>query len=603
MIIKSLLAIIWFSTLLVVQTASAELGSTYVLESSTTGKSSIDHKLTSRSAEVLQARLASLGEPNAGVEQRGNLRIVLTLSRITAETAGMVKQALRQSRLEFRAVDEEAQPGGSIPRDAEILFESSISGPDGKLKRTPYVLKKQAVLSGDIIASAETLPDSYSQPQVYVILNEEGAKSFADITRRMTGRRLAIVVDNNVISAPSIKESISGGKLAITGSFSQQEADDIVAALNSNYLPAELKVISQRDTAVTMFHPPAKSQEIAVEEARLSRLASEHENAVKNADRNVQLYYNNLISKQAYDNAQAAQELAAANARESRQRLKMLQYAARPRFVLDSTPRTVAQKPQSTEPQQPPAPAINAPADDNAVAVVIGIEKYQSLPAADYVSTDAARVRDYLRSMGYQERNIEFLSNERATFSRIRRAFESWLPNRVNPQSRVTVYYAGHGAPDPQSGAAYIVPYDGDPSYLKDTGYPLKQLYERLETLPAKQVIVLIDACFSGAGGRGALAAGARSLVRVEKTAIRGDRLAVLTSTQGTQISTSSPEKKQGIFTYYLLEALQQGKRDLLSAYAYLKPRVEDEAKRLNVEQSPLLSPDAASLKGRFMFW
>lgn len=600
--IKSLLAIICCCTLLVVQTASAELGSTYVLESSTTGKSSIDHKLTSRSAEVLQARLASLGEPNAGVEQRGNLRIVLTLSRITAETAGMVKQALRQSRLEFRAVDEEAQPGGSIPRDAEILFESSISGPDGKLKRTPYVLKKQAVLSGDIIASAETLPDSYSQPQVYVILNEEGAKSFADITRRMTGRRLAIVVDNNVISAPRINESISGGKLAITGSYSQQEADDIVSALSSNYLPAELKVISQRDTAVTMFHPPAKSQEIAAEEARLKRLVSEHEIAEKNANRSTQLYYEKLITKQAYDSAQAAQELTAANVRESRQRLKMLQDAARPRFVLDSTPQNVAQKPQPAE-QQPPAPAINAPADDNAVAVVIGIEKYQSLPAADYVSTDAARVRDYLRSMGYQDRNIEFLSNERATFSRIRRAFESWLPNRINPQSRVTVYYAGHGAPDPQSGAAYIVPYDGDPSYLKDTGYPLKQLYERLETLQAKQVIVLIDACFSGAGGRSALASGARSLVRVEKTAIRGERLAVLTSTQGTQISTSSPEKKQGIFTYYLLEALQQGKRDLLSAYAYLKPRVEDEAKRLNVEQSPLLSPDAASLKGQFMFW
>jgi preprotein translocase subunit SecD len=124
---------------------------------------------------VLQARLASLGEPNAGVEQRGNLRIVLTLSRITAETAGMVKQALRQSRLEFRAVDEEAQPGGSIPRDAEILFESSTAT-RRQTETHPYVLKKQAVLSGDIIASAETLPDSYSQPQVYVILNEEGAK-------------------------------------------------------------------------------------------------------------------------------------------------------------------------------------------------------------------------------------------------------------------------------------------------------------------------------------------------------------------------------------------------------------------------------------------
>jgi len=120
----------------------------------------------------------------------------------------------------------------------------------------------------------------------------------------------------------------------------------------------------------------------------------------------------------------------------------------------------------------------------------------------------------------------------------------------MNTQSRVTVYYAGHGTPDPQSGDAYIVPYDGDPNYLQDTGYPLKRLYDRLEKLPAKQVVVMIDACFSGAGGRGVLATGARSLVRLEKVAPKGNRIAILTSTQGTQISTSSPEKQHGLFTY-----------------------------------------------------
>jgi len=131
-------------------------------------------------------------------------------------------------------------------------------------------------------------------------------------------------------------------------------------------------------------------------------------------------------------------------------------------------------------------------------------------------------MRDYLKAMGYQDRNIEFLIDDRATFSSIRKAVETWLPNRINAKSRVIVYYAGHGAPDPQSGDAYIVPYDGDPNYLPDTGYPLKRLYERLERLPAKQVVVMIDACFSGAGGRGVLATGARSLVRVEKVTPKG---------------------------------------------------------------------------------
>jgi hypothetical protein len=248
-------------------------------------------------------------------------------------------------------------------------------------------------------------------------------------------------------------------------------------------------------------------------------------------------------------------------------------------------------------------PAFQAAPDDNAVAVVIGIEKYQSLPTAGFVRSDASLMRDYLKAMGYQDRNIEFLIDNRATFSSIRKAIETWLPNRINSKSRVTVYYAGHGAPDPQSGEAYIVPYDGDPNYLSDTGYPLKRLYERLEKLPAKQVVVMIDACFSGAGGRGVLAAGARSLVRIEKTAPKGNRIAVLTSTQGTQISTSSPDKKHGLFTYYLLKALQENNQDLSAVYDYLKPRVEDEAKRMNVEQTPSISPDLSNIKGKFTLW
>ncbi len=248
-------------------------------------------------------------------------------------------------------------------------------------------------------------------------------------------------------------------------------------------------------------------------------------------------------------------------------------------------------------------PNFKAAPDQNAVAIVIGIEKYQTLPTAGFVRSDAGLMRDYLKAMGYQDRNIEFLIDDRATFSSIRKAVETWLPNRINAKSRVIVYYAGHGAPDPQSGDAYIVPYDGDPNYLPDTGYPLKRLYERLERLPAKQVVVMIDACFSGAGGRGVLATGARSLVRVEKVTPKGSRIAVLTSTQGNQISTSSSEKQHGLFTYYLLKALQDNNRDLASVYDYLRSRVEDEAKRMNVEQTPAISPDSSAIRGAFSLW
>jgi len=77
-----------------------------------------------------------------------------------------------------------------------------------------------------------------------------------------------------------------------------------------------------------------------------------------------------------------------------------------------------------------------------------------------------------------------------------------WLANNVESDSRVFIYYSGHGAPDPRTGDAYLVPYDGDPSFIENTGYSLKKLYDTLGKLPSKEIVVILDSCFSGAGGR-----------------------------------------------------------------------------------------------------
>ncbi|MBI5747900.1 MAG: caspase family protein, partial [Nitrospinae bacterium] len=175
-----------------------------------------------------------------------------------------------------------------------------------------------------------------------------------------------------------------------------------------------------------------------------------------------------------------------------------------------------------------------------------------------------------------------------------------WLPNKVKKDSRVIVYYSGHGAPEPKTGDAYIVPFDGDPNYLEVTGYPLKRLYDKLGKLQVAEVVVLLDSCFSGAGGRSVLAKGARPLVMMTEGVVISQNMTVLSATQGTQISTSSPEKGHGIFTYYVLKAIKDGKKNIVEIYEYIKPLVEDEAKTLNVQQSPSISPDAEKIRGRF---
>ena len=234
------------------------------------------------------------------------------------------------------------------------------------------------------------------------------------------------------------------------------------------------------------------------------------------------------------------------------------------------------------------------------MAVVIGVEKYQDLPASDYSSSDAKLMKEYLVSLGVKERNIELLLNERATKSSIEKTIEAWLPNRAKKDSTIFVYYSGHGAPEPKTGDAYMVPYDGDPNYLPVTGYSLKRLYESLGKLQVAEVVVLLDSCFSGAGGRSVLAKGARPLVMTTTALSIPSNMVVLSATQGSQISTSSPEKGHGVFTYYFLKALKKGKKNISEIYEYIKPLVEDEAKQLNIQQSPSISPDAEKIRGRF---
>lgn len=234
------------------------------------------------------------------------------------------------------------------------------------------------------------------------------------------------------------------------------------------------------------------------------------------------------------------------------------------------------------------------------IAIVIGIENYQGLSKSDYSKSDARLMKDYLKALGFAERNIEFVTDEKATKSKIETAIEGWLPNKVKKDSRIIVYYSGHGAPEPKTSDAYIVPYDGDPNYLTTSGYSLKRLYDNLGKLQVAEIIVVLDSCFSGAGGRSVLAQGARPLVMMTTSTVLPSNMAVLSATQGSQISTSSSEKGHGIFTYYFLKAIKDGKKDIAEIYEYIKPLVEDEAKQLNVQQSPSLNPDIEKLKGRF---
>lgn len=230
-------------------------------------------------------------------------------------------------------------------------------------------------------------------------------------------------------------------------------------------------------------------------------------------------------------------------------------------------------------------------------AVVIGIEKYSDLPEARFAENDAAAVRDHLAALGVPERNIVSLIGAKAGKAAFMKTFETWLPRNAGPDSTVWVYYSGHGAPDPRTGQAFLLPWDGDPQFLDDTGYPLKRLYAKLEELPAKRVIVALDSCFSGAGGRSVLAKGTRPLVTKLDMGVTGKKVVSMTASAAEQISGTLEEQGHGLFTYHFLDGLNgaaadaRGRVTLAGLYAYLQPKVSDSARRQNRDQTPQLLP------------
>jgi hypothetical protein len=250
-------------------------------------------------------------------------------------------------------------------------------------------------------------------------------------------------------------------------------------------------------------------------------------------------------------------------------------------------------------------PSSTGKAKAHAYAIVIGIEQYQQkLPRADFAAHDAEIMGHYLTNvLGYQEENVVVLLNERATKTGVEKYIEGWLPDHVEKDDSVFIYYSGHGAPNPKTGKAYLVPYDGDPTFVEQTSYPLARLYERLEALPAKEVVVMLDSCFSGSGGRSVIAKGMRPMVlSVENPLLAKGRTVVLAAGSGDQVSSTYDQKGHGLLTYFFLKGLQ-GEADrnrdrsieLTELFDYLKPQVERVARReYHNEQSPQLfgNPD-----------
>ena len=206
-------------------------------------------------------------------------------------------------------------------------------------------------------------------------------------------------------------------------------------------------------------------------------------------------------------------------------------------------------------------------------AVVIGISQYKSVHALRYADKDAVAFSEYLHSqVGVSKDNITLLTNNDATLFTLKRTLGTDLRRRAGPKDTVIVFYAGHGAPEPDSSSPdgdglekYLVPYDAEPGDLYATALPMREIETIFERLNSERVIFIMDSCYSGAaGGRTFSPISRRAtvsdafLTRLSK----GKGRVVLTASRGSEISEERDEMGHGVFTYYLLKGLQ-GQADM----------------------------------------
>ncbi|MBI3301086.1 MAG: protein translocase subunit SecD [Deltaproteobacteria bacterium] len=198
-----------------------------------------------QSLETLRNRIDQFGVAEPTVQRQGNREILVQLPGIQdpARAKALIgKTAL----LEFKLVAEgdKATAGG----DGTIVLNGQEVEPlSGQVRRVPYTLEKKTLMTGDVVADARVRPSTNIEgPYVELVLNDRGARLFEKITGENVGRRLAIILDNTVYSAPVIREKIGGGRASITGSFDIKEARDLAIVLRAGALPAPVSIAEER---------------------------------------------------------------------------------------------------------------------------------------------------------------------------------------------------------------------------------------------------------------------------------------------------------------------------------------------------------------------
>ncbi len=218
-----------------------------VMRMSDNFKTRTQGQILEESIEVVRRRIDQLGTREPTIERQGEDRILVQVPGLS-DPQRLISLIGKTAKMTFQLVDDTAdmaQAERGIVPIGDVLLQMAPS--KNGTKQPPLVVERRVLVGGDRLTDAQQGFDPQTQePDVIFKFDTVGAREFGDATKDNVGKRFAIVLDNQIIEAPVIREPILGGSGDITGNFSVQSANDLAVLLRAGALPAPLRVIEQR---------------------------------------------------------------------------------------------------------------------------------------------------------------------------------------------------------------------------------------------------------------------------------------------------------------------------------------------------------------------
>jgi preprotein translocase subunit SecD len=224
-----------------------------------------EKRAVEQAIETIRNRVDQFGVTEPLIVGQGDRDILVQLPGVK-DPERAIALIGKTAQLEFHMLDESMSPeqaqSQGVPFGSEVLYDKQVDPTTRQVlgRGQPYLVQKRIMMTGDVIKDAKVqINQQYNEPYVSMEFNSVGARIFERITGENVGKRMAIILDGVVQSAPVIRERIPGGNAQISGSFTMEDASDLTIALRSGSLPAPVKILERRTVGPSLGLDSIKS--------------------------------------------------------------------------------------------------------------------------------------------------------------------------------------------------------------------------------------------------------------------------------------------------------------------------------------------------------